>query len=82
MKFVNLILIAFLSITVIFSPTLQAQPEIVVEPAIIELALESGEREELAIEITNPGDQNLIFTIENEIISEPVSYTHLTLPTN
>ncbi len=71
MAFKHLSSIVALSLCAVLPVSLQAQPEIIVDPMEIERILFSGDREEFMINIFNAGDQALIFRIEPEIIAEP-----------
>lgn len=55
----------------ILPTSLQADPEIMVNPEEIDCELFTGDIEEHTINISNEGDEDLVFTIEHEIIREP-----------
>ncbi|MDP8239404.1 MAG: T9SS type A sorting domain-containing protein [Candidatus Hatepunaea meridiana] len=55
----------------VYTISVQADPEIVVDPLVIETDLLDGEREALNVNIANVGDEDLQFTINHEIIDEP-----------
>ncbi len=71
MIFRNLVAIFSIAITTAIPLSILAAPEISVDPLVIESEINYGDSQNLTINISNTGDEDLIFTVQSEPIAEP-----------